>query len=99
MSTTRRYSLDNKNLCYLTFYLNGHNDLESVSFDVEAADDYHYQTDAGQLPGLCEFMQCQNSEEDIVTAFAEQLKTWNNPIEIAELYKNAGIKYQVHAYY
>ena len=95
----RKYSLDNQQLCFLSVFINEHKELESISFDVEAADDYHYQIHADQIPKLCEYLQCLNDEKDIVASFAKQLKTWSNPIEIAELYRKADIKFQVHYWY
>ena len=95
----RRHSLDDQHLCFLTARFNEQKELESISFDVEAADDYHYQIFADQLPKLCEYLQCQNDDKEIATALSERLKTWNNPIEIAEICRQAGIKYQVHHWY
>ena len=95
----RRHSLDNQQLCYLSVFFNEQVEIESISFDVEAADDYHYQIYADQLPKLCEYLHCQNSEKDIAAAFSKQLKIWNNPIEIAQLCKKADIKFQVHHWY
>ena len=99
MSSKHRYSLDNQGLCFLSVFYNEQNELESISFDVEAADDYHYQINADQLPKLCEFLQCTNDGEAIAAAFTAQLKTWNNPIKIADLCRNAGIKFKVHYWY
>jgi hypothetical protein len=95
----RRYNLDNQQLCFLSVFFNEQKELESISFDVEAADDYHYQIYADQFPELCEYLKCQNNEKDIAAAFVEQLKTWNNPIEIADLCRKANIKFQVHHWY
>jgi hypothetical protein len=95
----RTYSLDNRELCYLSFFFNEQWILESISFDVEAADDYHYTVGAAQLPKLCEFLRCPNLEADIVKVFRKQLKSWKKPIEIAELCKKAGIEYQVAYWY
>ena len=95
----QRYSLDNRRLCFLSVFFNEKKELESISFDVEAADDYHYQINADQLPKLCEYLQCKNDEKEIAAALAKQLKKWKNPIEIAELFRKAGIKYQVHYWY
>jgi len=92
----RRYSLDSQQLCFLSIFLSEQNEIESISFDVEAADDYHYQIYADQLPKLCEYLQCSNDEKDIVAAFTAQLKTWKNPIEIADLCRKADIRFQVH---
>jgi hypothetical protein len=94
-----KHSLDNQQLCFLSVFFNTQNEIESISFDVEAADDYHYQIYADQFPKLCEYLQCQNNEDDIVSAFARQLKTWSNPIEIAELCRKADVKFQVHRWY
>jgi len=37
----RIYSLDNQDLCFLSFFTFDLNKLDSISFDVEAVDDYH----------------------------------------------------------
>ena len=95
----RVYSLDNQRLCFLTVFLNEHRELESVSFDVEAADDYHYKFEADQMPKLCETLSCPNSEADIATAFAKCIKTWTDPIEIASFLRNAGIEFRVFHWY
>jgi len=94
----RRYSLDNQNLCFMSVFYK-QNEVESISFDVEAANDYHYQIYADQLPKLCEYLQCPNDEEYIAVALTTQLKTWKDPIEIAKLCRNAGVKYQVNYWY
>jgi len=94
----RTYSL-NHSLCYLSVFFDEQRELVSISFDVEAADDYHYGIDASQLPQLCKFLQCSNNEADIVAAINEQLKSWKDPIEIADLCRNAEIKYHVHHWY
>jgi hypothetical protein len=72
----RRYSLDNQRLCFLSVYLTEQKELESISFDVEAADDYHYQVGANQFPKLCKTLSCPCTEADMAAAFAERLKTW-----------------------
>jgi hypothetical protein len=85
--------------CYLSFFFDDEHGLESTSFDVEAADDYHYQFSADQLPKLCEILKCSLNPVDIIAAFNEQLASWNNPIRIAALLQEAGVKYQVfHSY-
>ena len=94
-----RHSLDNQGLCFLSVFYNEQKEIEKICFDVEAADDYHYEIDADQLPKLCEFIRCQNTVPDIVVAFKGQLRTWKDPIEIAELCKKAGIKYQPFHFY
>jgi hypothetical protein len=83
----------------LSVFFNEQKELESISFDVEAANDYHYQIYADQLSKLCAYLQCSIDEKDIAAAFTEKLKTWKNPIEIAELCKKADIKFQVHHWY
>jgi len=93
------YSLDDNNLCFLSFYLTEQRELASLSFDVEAADDYHYQVQADQIGKLCEALSCQNTEADIAMAFSECLKAWTSPIGIASFLKTAGIKYQVFYWY
>ena len=45
----RVYSLDNQRLCFLSVFLTEQRQLESISFDVETADDYHYQIKADQI--------------------------------------------------
>ena len=91
--------MDNHRLCFLTVFRDERDKLESISFDVEAADDYHYQILADQLPKLCEYLQCKNEVAEIASALATQLKTWRNPIEIAELCRKADIKFQCHYWY
>jgi len=93
---TRKHSLDDQRLCFLSFFSNDQGNLESISFDVEAADDYHYQIYADQLPKLCEFFQCNNDESSLVAAFTEQLKKFNNPINVADVLRNAGVTFQTH---
>ena len=99
MGKRNRHSLDDQRLCFLSFFFNEQNELDSISFDVEAADDYHYQIYADQLPKLCEFLQCENIESSIVFAFTEQVKKWNNPIKIADMLYRAGVKFKVHHWY
>ena len=93
------YSLDDQRLCYMSVFFNEQRELKSISFDVEAADDYHYEINADQLPKLCEYLQCTNDLEAIAAALTAQLKSWKSPIEIAALCKKAGIKHTVHYWY
>ena len=95
----RRYCLDNQRLCFLSVFSIKQKEIESISFDVEAADDYHYHIKADQLPKLCQALSCSISETDIVAAFIEQLKAWDDPIKIASLLKNAEVECQVHYWY
>jgi len=95
----RVYSLDNERLCFLSVFLTEQRVIESISFDVEAADDYHYKIEADQLPQLCKALRCQYNEKDIAKAFAGQRKGWKNPIEIASLLDKAGVKYQPFHFY
>ena len=95
----RIYSLDNRRLCFLTFFLNDQRELKSISFDVEAADDYHYQISADEITKLCEALSCSNTEEDIAKAFTKLVESLENPIEIAEFLRESGIKYQVFHWY
>ena len=90
----RVYSLDSKRLCFLSVFLTEQRRLESINFDVEAADDYHYQIDSDQIPTLCDTLSCQNTEVGIAEALSKRLATWTNPIEIATFLQTAGIKYQ-----
>lgn len=95
----RIYSLDSHSLCFLSVFLTEQRKLESISFDVESADDYHYQIKADQINKLCETLSCQNSESDIAKAFSSLIKNWKNPIEIASFLKKADIDYQCHYWY
>ena len=95
----RRYSLDNQGLCFLTVISTEQQKIESVSFDVEAADDYHYQIEGDQILKLCETLSCLNIGANIAAAFTELIKSWDNPIRIAFFLQNAGIKYQVFYWY
>ena len=94
-----RYPLDEVNLCFLSVFVNESGELLSISFDVEAADDYHYQVKAAELPKLCEYLCCLNNKSAIATAFKERLKTWRNPIEIATLLQAAGVEYSCLHYH
>ncbi len=95
----RTYGLDNIRLCFLSFFFTEEWKLEKISFDVEAADDYHYVIAEDQLPKLCAFLSCSNDEASLVDAFSRQLASWKNPIEIAALCEKAQIKYQPYCYY
>ena len=95
---SRKYSLDNKQLCFLTFFLNSYRELESISFDVEAAADYHYQISADEITKLCEALSCSITEKSIVKAFTKRIESWENPIEIADFLRSSGIKYQVFSW-
>ena len=86
-------------MCFLSVFYDEHSNVESISFDVEKADDYHYQISADQLPKLCGYLNCQNNETDIAAALTERLKKWKDPIEIANLCRNADVKFQVHYWY
>jgi len=95
----RRTYFLGRDTCYLSVFLDKQKKLESISFDVEKADDYHYQIESDQLSKLCEYLQCQNNETDIVKAFKDRIKAWKDPIEIANLCRNADIKFHVHHWY
>ena len=95
----REYSLDDKRLCFLTVFLTEQQEIESISFDVEHADDYHYQIKADQLPKLSKALSCPNTETDIAAMFAERVKSWKDPIEIASFLKQAEVAYQVFHWY
>jgi len=90
------YSLDSQGLCFLSFFSTDMRELEYICFDVEAADDYHYQINADQISKLCKYLLCENNEKDIITEFSKRIKMWKNPIEIADLCRSAEIKFQVH---
>ena len=92
----RRYSLDNESLCFLSFFYTEQKELYSISFDVEAADDYHYQIYADQFPKLCEYFNCNNNESDFTSAFTESLKKMNNPINMSSVLRRAGIEFRTH---
>jgi len=94
----KRYNL-NMPSCYLSVFYNAQQEIQSISFDVEKADDYHYQIEADQLPKLCEFLKCKNNEENIVDALKKQMMSWKDPIEIATLCRKADVKFQCHYWY
>ena len=91
----RTYSLDNEKLCYLSFFLDKKLELIHISFDVEAAADYHYQIDVDQLYDLCKVLKCSGTEAGMVKAFTKLVESWKTPIEIEDFLKNSDIEYQV----
>jgi len=95
----KRYKLSNMHPCYLSFFITAERELESISFDAEYAEDYHYQIKADQVPKLCDALFCDNSETGIVDGFIKRLQACSNPIEIASWLRNTGIVFQTFAYY
>ena len=93
---TRKHSLDDQRLCFLSFFYSNQEELESTNFDVEAADDYHYQIYNDQIPILSEYFQCNSDESSLTAAFTEQLNKLSNPINMVDVLRRAGVKFQTH---
>ena len=93
-----RYSLDNQRLCFLTFFMTERNELDSVSFDVEKADDYHYQISADQIPPLCAALGCANTEAGMVEALANMVASCSNPVDVGSFLMENGVRFKTHSF-
>ncbi|MCL1898350.1 MAG: hypothetical protein FWG16_05965 [Micrococcales bacterium] len=99
MTIRKSYPLDNLGRCFFSVFKDEQGELESVSFDVEEADDYHYQIQADQLPHLQKALNCGSTESEIAAALSAWLRQLHHPLQFADLCQDAGVQYQKHAYY